>query len=221
MPSLWLPSLAICARHRARRVHSRLQIEGRHFSGGRSTASRPSRCHGSRPGVRLQPAGRGWLILKTEGALQDWARALGGRALIGVLIGIALVSLWTPFAKPEIAERWFSWPNIVIFGAGADRHRAIAFWEWRSLNNRSEAAPFIGAILLFVMSYLGLAISLFPMIVPYKFTFGTPRPLLDPGISAGGHAVPAAGHPHVHGLVLLGVSRQGPRRPRLSLKRRA
>ena len=46
----------------------------------------------------------------------------------------------------------------------------IAFWEWRSLNNRSEAAPFIGAILLFVMSYLGLAISLFPLIVPYKFT---------------------------------------------------
>jgi cytochrome d ubiquinol oxidase subunit II len=46
----------------------------------------------------------------------------------------------------------------------------LAYWEWRSLNNRSEAAPFIGAILLFVMSYIGLAISLFPLIVPYKFT---------------------------------------------------
>ena len=48
--------------------------------------------------------------------------------------------------------------------------RSIAYWEWRSLNNRSEAAPFIGAVLLFVMSYLGIAISLFPLIVPYKFT---------------------------------------------------
>jgi cytochrome bd ubiquinol oxidase subunit II len=56
-----------------------------------------------------------------------------------------------------------------VLGAGADRHALIAYWEWRSLNNRSEAAPFIGNILLFVMSYLGLAISLFPVIVPYKF----------------------------------------------------
>jgi cytochrome bd ubiquinol oxidase subunit II len=114
--------------------------------------------------------GAGWLILKTEGALQDWARGLGRRALIGVLIGIALVSLWTPFAKPEIAERWFGWPHIVLLAPVPIVTALIAYWEWRSLNNRSEAAPFVGAILLFVMSYLGLAISLFPLIVPYKFT---------------------------------------------------
>ena len=46
----------------------------------------------------------------------------------------------------------------------------IAFVEWRSLNNRSEAAPFAGAVGLFVMSYLGIAISLWPLIVPYQFT---------------------------------------------------
>ena len=39
-----------------------------------------------------------------------------------------------------------------------------------SLGNRSEAAPFIAAIGLFVLAYLGIAISLWPMIVPYKFT---------------------------------------------------
>jgi cytochrome d ubiquinol oxidase subunit II len=38
------------------------------------------------------------------------------------------------------------------------------------LNNRSEAAPFAGAIGLFLLCYLGIAISLWPMIVPYKFT---------------------------------------------------
>ena len=80
------------------------------------------------------------------------------------------MSLWTPFAKPQIAERWFSWPNIVILAPVPIVTALIAYWEWRSLNNRSEAAPFIGAILLFVMSYLGIAISLFPLIVPYKFT---------------------------------------------------
>src|ERR1043166_1495536 len=38
-----------------------------------------------------------------------------------------------------------------------------------------------------------------------------------PGLHAGGHGVPAAGDPDVHGVVLLGVPRQGEGRYRLSL----
>ena len=118
-----------------------------------------------------------------------------------------------------IAERWFSWPHFVFFAPVPIVTALIAYWEWRSLNNRSEAAPFIGAILLFVMSYLGLAISLFPLIVPYKFTlWDAASSPVDAGLFARGHGVPAAGHPHVLRLVLLGVSRQGPRRPGVSLR---
>ena len=91
------------------------QTEGRHFSGGSFDCFTPfSLLTGVALVFGYGLLGAGWLILKTEGALQDWARALGRRALIGVLIAIALVSLWTPFAKPEIAERWFAWPHIVI-----------------------------------------------------------------------------------------------------------
>ena len=46
----------------------------------------------------------------------------------------------------------------------------IALAEFRALTGRSESLPFIAAIGLFAMSYLGIAISLWPMIVPYKFT---------------------------------------------------
>jgi cytochrome d ubiquinol oxidase subunit II len=87
-----------------------------------------------------------------------------------VLIAIAAVSLWTPFLRAEIADRWFSWPHIVILAPVPIITAFIAYWEWRSLTNRSEAAPFIGAICLFMMSYLGIAISLWPMIAPYEFT---------------------------------------------------
>jgi len=147
------------------------QTEGRHFAGGSLDCFTPfSLLTGVALVFGYSLLGAGWLILKTEGRLQDWARALGRWSLIGVLIGIAAVSLWTPWAKPQIAERWFSWPHIVIFAPVPIVTVLIAYWEWRSLNNRSEAAPFIGAVLLFVMSYLGIAISLFPLIVPYKFT---------------------------------------------------
>ena len=50
--------------------------------------------------------------MKTEGALQQWARRRAVVALYGVLAFIAMVSIWTPLLHREIAERWFSTPNI-------------------------------------------------------------------------------------------------------------
>jgi cytochrome d ubiquinol oxidase subunit II len=47
---------------------------------------------------------------------------------------------------------------------------AVAIVTWRALNDRAEVLPFAGAIGLFVLSFLGIAISLFPMIVPRHFT---------------------------------------------------
>ena len=145
--------------------------EGRHFAGGSFDCFTPfSLFTGLALLFGYGLLGAGWLVLKTEGDLQDWARRLGRRCLVGVLVAIAAVSLWTPLIEPDIAGRWFSWPNIAIFSPVPIITLLLAYWEWRSLNKRSEAAPFLGAIGLFVISYIGIAISLWPMIVPYKFT---------------------------------------------------
>src|SRR5262249_3728653 len=55
-----------------------------------------------------------WLVLKTEGDLQAWARRAGRICLVAVLIAILAVSIWTPLANADIARRWFSWPNIAL-----------------------------------------------------------------------------------------------------------
>ena len=147
------------------------QTDGRHFAGGSFDCFTPfSLLTGVALVFGYSLLGAGWLVLKTEGALQNWARALGRWAFFGVLIAIAAVSLWTPFDGAEIAERWFSWPHIVILAPVPILRRSSPIGN----GGRSTAAPkrrrFIGAICLFVMSYLGIAISLLPMIVPYKFT---------------------------------------------------
>jgi cytochrome bd ubiquinol oxidase subunit II len=147
------------------------QVDGRHFAGHSLDCFTPfSIVTGLALVFGYALLGAGWLVLKTEGPLQAWARRLGRYALIGVLAAIVAVSLWTPVMQTEIAARWFSWPNIAFLAPVPIATTLIAWLEWRALNSRSEAAPFVFAILLFVMSYLGIAISLFPMIVPYKYT---------------------------------------------------
>ena len=114
--------------------------------------------------------GATWLVMKTEGTLRDWARAKARLALFGVLAFIVLVSVWTPFLHERIAERWFSWPNIAYFSPVPVITALLALWLWRALSGANDAAPFIAAMGLFALSYVGLAISLFPYIVPHTLT---------------------------------------------------
>jgi cytochrome bd ubiquinol oxidase subunit II len=146
-------------------------VEGRHFAGSSFDCFTPFSVF---TGVALMFGyallGAGWLVIKTDGALQDWARVLGRRALIGTVLAIAVVSLWTPFIDPHIAARWFSWPNIAVLAPVPLITAGLIAFEWWSLQHGSDHAPFLGALGLFVMSYVGIAISLWPMIVPGHYT---------------------------------------------------
>jgi len=114
--------------------------------------------------------GAGWLILKTEGDIQIAARRHGRICLLGVVLAIGIVSIWTPLMSESIAARWFAWPNIALLAPVPLATAAVAWLTWRALGKRAQAAPFLGAIGLFVLSYIGIAISLYPMIVPHHFT---------------------------------------------------
>ena len=114
--------------------------------------------------------GATWLVLKTEGALQEWARRMARIGLAGVVAFIAMVSIYTPFLDGRIAARWFGWPNVAFLAPVPVATAAIAWWLWRSLARGGEFAPFAAAMGLFGMCYLGLAISIFPYIVPPSIT---------------------------------------------------
>jgi len=47
---------------------------------------------------------------------------------------------------------------------------AVAWLIWRGLANEAQLTPFVGAMGLFVLTYVGIAVSLYPMIVPHHFT---------------------------------------------------
>jgi cytochrome d ubiquinol oxidase subunit II len=114
--------------------------------------------------------GAGWLILKTEGDLQKSARREGRVCLIGVLLAIGIVSVWTPIMNPAIAARWFALPNILVLAPIPIATITTAIVTWRAFNSRSEVLPFAGGLGLFALSFLGIGISLYPTIVPPHLT---------------------------------------------------
>ncbi|MGN6535526.1 MAG: cytochrome d ubiquinol oxidase subunit II [Mesorhizobium sp.] len=147
------------------------EVDGRHFAGSSWDFLTPfSILTGLALIAGYGLLGAGWLILKTEGALQDWARRLGKWCFVGVLAAVAIVSIWTPVMDADIAARWFTWPNILYLAPVPIVTALLALVEWRALNGKAEALPFVAAIGLFLLSYLGIAISLWPMIVPHRYT---------------------------------------------------
>jgi cytochrome d ubiquinol oxidase subunit II len=107
-----------------------------------------------------------WLIMKTEGALQHRFIALARPATAAVVVAIGVVSVWTPLTHPAIAERWFTMPNIIVFSPVPVLVVAAAWVMVRVLQRETHAAPFLLALLLLFLGYSGLAISLWPNIIP-------------------------------------------------------
>jgi cytochrome d ubiquinol oxidase subunit II len=146
------------------------RVDGRNFTGSSFDCFTPfSLLTGAALVLGYALLGSCWLIFKTSGELQVFARRAGRIALLGVIAAVAIVSLWTPLADHDIARRWFSWPNIAFLSPVPIATAIVALFEWRALA-RAELAPYLYAVALFALSYLGIAISLFPMIVPHHFS---------------------------------------------------
>jgi cytochrome bd ubiquinol oxidase subunit II len=114
--------------------------------------------------------GATWLVMKTEGELASQARAQAKVLLVAVLAFMAVVSLWTPLAFPRIFARWFSVPNILFLWPVPIVTLLVAFAAWKWLDRGPSARPFVAAIVLFLLGYLGLVISTFPYLVPPTLT---------------------------------------------------
>ncbi|MDO8718304.1 MAG: cytochrome d ubiquinol oxidase subunit II [Polaromonas sp.] len=124
--------------------------------------------------------GAGWLIIKSEGALQlqavRWARG----SLLLTMAGVAAISLATPLVSRTIFDKWFSFPEIVLL-LPIPVATAVLFWViYRSLqrlptrlaqgNEYGAWVPFGATVGVVFLAFYGLAYSLFPWLVIDKIT---------------------------------------------------
>jgi len=113
--------------------------------------------------------GATWLVLKCEGELQRKAIAWARWGLMWVALGVALVSLVTPFASETVRAKWFSFPNIVYLSPLPIATLIAGFLVWKNLG-KSDWKPFAYAVAIYVLAFAGLAYSLFPYVVMDRLT---------------------------------------------------
>ena len=114
--------------------------------------------------------GATWLNLKTVGDLQARTRRLAMAAGAATLVLIGAVSLWTPFLNTLYFQRWFAFPAAVFSFVVPVLVAGCAFLLWHGLVKDKHLQPFLAALGLFVLSFVGIGISFYPYIVPGALT---------------------------------------------------
>lgn len=107
-----------------------------------------------------------WLIMKTEGKLQEQMHDLARPLAFVLLAVIGIVSIWTPLAHAEIAARWFTLPNLFWFLPVPILVLVTLYGLIRAVARNAHYTPFLLTLVLIFLGYSGLGISLWPNIVP-------------------------------------------------------
>jgi len=114
--------------------------------------------------------GANYMILKFNGELQTHAYARSKVFSWLMLFFAAIVTIWTPLQYPSIYERWFSLPDFFAFALLPLAALGCFIMLFRAIIRREERAPFIWSLLIFLFSFIGLAATWFPYIVPGAIT---------------------------------------------------
>src|SRR5690606_12197644 len=120
--------------------------------------------------------GAAWLVMKTEGALQQravrWTRVSGALTALGIIA----VSIVNPLISERVFDKWFGgFPNILWLGipiACAAIFLLVNRYLTRLPNTSDTGSwiPFVSIMFIFVLSFAGLGYSFFPYIIPGEMT---------------------------------------------------
>ncbi len=147
-------------------------VTGRHFSGGPfDWATGFSVMTGIAVVFGYALLGSTWLVMKAEDITQTWARQVAAYVQGFVGIFMALVSISMPLMNAQVRTFWFSTPNFYYLLSIPLLTIGLFSFLWLDLHRaKREYRPFFLSIAIFLMGYLGLGISIYPWLIPFKYT---------------------------------------------------
>ena len=115
--------------------------------------------------------GATWLVMKTDGITQEWARKCASYVLGYVGFFLIIVTISMPLMNSSVKALWFSLPTLFYLVPIPVLTAVLFILIWRDLHGEKESRPFFASMGVFVTGYLGLGISLWPWVVPFQITF--------------------------------------------------
>lgn len=148
-----------------------IEVSGRAYAGGWWDWLTPfSLLTGASLVIGYALLGSGWLIWKTQGPIQADARRFARPLMIAMIVAIAAVSAYTPFLENKYYQRWFEWPGLFATAPVPLLVAVTGFYLWRSIDDDRDYRPFWLTLALFGLSMMGLAISIYPDVIPGRVT---------------------------------------------------
>lgn len=114
--------------------------------------------------------GSTYLILKTEGELQTTHNLTAKISAVTTFIGAVYLTVTTPIFSVSAREKLFDAPLVYIFALIPLLGALLIFLLLKSLFAEQENRPFVWTLLLFLLSFLGLGLVVFPYIIPTQIT---------------------------------------------------
>jgi cytochrome bd ubiquinol oxidase subunit II len=119
--------------------------------------------------------GAAWLLMKTDGELQQRAQQWGQQAWGPVALGLVLISLATPWVSRTVFERWFAFPQLIALSAIPLMSAICLFGALAMLRSKQALGalcwlPFALTVTVFTLGGIGLAYSLYPYVVIDRMT---------------------------------------------------
>jgi cytochrome d ubiquinol oxidase subunit II len=148
-----------------------INIEGRAYAGGWWDWLTPfSLLTGASLVVAYALLGAGWLIWKTEADLNARARRFATFLLPAFLLLVGAVSLATPSLETQYYQRWFQWPGLILTGLMPFLFGGVALAAWLGIRRGKDWLPFAATLGMFALTLAGLAISIWPDVIPGRVT---------------------------------------------------
>lgn len=112
-----------------------------------------------------------WLLIKMPEHYQSRYYVTAKRSAIIMVGMVAILSIWLPIRNDFIADRWFSFPQALLFLLIPALSIYLAYLLFKDLIEHMPVKAYLASLGLFFLAFLGFGVSTYPFIVPHSLTY--------------------------------------------------
>lgn len=112
-----------------------------------------------------------WLLIKLPKTYQSRYYGTAKRCALIMVVMVVVLSLWLPLGNSIIAERWFSFPQALVYLLIPAGSAYLVYLLFKDLIEHKPVKAYLACLGLFFLASLGFGVSTYPYLVPHSITY--------------------------------------------------